>query len=160
MENHEGSPASLLQCSLITKSSQSCHYELFELSSRVTRGSSAGMGNTANKIPAGSVFTRVLKWRKSCKGSQVLAGCSSCCWDTHTAVWQPGHQSQQRHHRGLPVTLEGSQTGTQHALPCPGERHAVLLTAYELLTRRPYDTALVDLGIYYLSCLAIVLVIN
>lgn len=43
--------------------------------------------------------------------------------------------------------------------PAPRERHIFLLAVYESLTYSPYDTALED-RIFYLLCLAIVLVTN
>lgn len=121
------------------------------------------MGNAANKIPTASVFIRARKWRNSCKELQEarcwLAAPPAAGILTPLCGSEAISQRQQRHHRGLPVTLEGSQTGTQRALPCPGERHIVLLTAYESLTCRPYGTALVG-RILYLLRREIVLVIN
>lgn len=77
------------------------------------------------------------------------------------AAAQPGHQPAleeflQRALRDLGRTPK-REHGTR--FPAPRERHIFLLTVYESLTYSPYDTAL-EGRIFYLLCLAIVLVTN
>ena len=90
---------------------------------------------------------------------QTWAGglpCSAC-----------GCSAQQGHQPALEELLLralgdlGSIPKREHGMrfPASRERHIFLLTVYESLTYSPYDTALED-RIFYLLCLAIVLVTN
>lgn len=58
---------------------------------------------------------------------------------------------------GDPVRVPRREHGRH--FPAPRERHIFFLAVYESLTYSPYDTALED-HIFYLLCLAIVLVTN